>query len=253
MRPPNFGRVRRAEVNVSAQGADAPANKWVQIRLSAPLGGNNRDGIGSTVTLEGNDGAAPLRQAQIVDGGSSRGGQQSTTLTFGLGQTVSPVTVTVRWPDGATQVQTIQPDQLNRLHVIEDNHTPDIVPGSLQGYFEPGPNGTADFVFEWLTENSSLATQDRVQIWSQFKPSQQCKLPTYPDPTLLLEGGPGVSTSVEPAPGGRYLHRLRWHRGECASPCYYYWQATSGIGSRWSTYPAQQPWPQLVVFQCTVG
>ena len=57
---------------------------------------SNRDGIGALVRIE----SGGVRQWQMVRSGSSYASQSDLTLTFGLGDSATPVTVEVEWPSG---------------------------------------------------------------------------------------------------------------------------------------------------------
>ena len=58
---------------------------------------SNRDAIGAVVTLE----SAGRRQVKRISAGSGFASQHTKELFFGVGSTTEPVSVTVRWPNGA--------------------------------------------------------------------------------------------------------------------------------------------------------
>jgi tetratricopeptide (TPR) repeat protein len=67
----------------------------IAVRLTGHT--SNRDAIGAVVTVE--SGAA--RQTKFVSAGSGFASQHTKELFFGLGESVQPVSISVRWPTGA--------------------------------------------------------------------------------------------------------------------------------------------------------
>ena len=68
---------------------------------------SNRDAIGAVVTLE----TGSLRQTRQLQAGSGFLSQHSKEMFFGLGDAVSPVKATLRWPSGLVQhVEGLAPD-----------------------------------------------------------------------------------------------------------------------------------------------
>jgi tetratricopeptide (TPR) repeat protein len=79
---------------------------------------SNRDAIGATVTI-----ATPaVRQTRSVQAGSGFLAQHSKELFFGLGQTVAPVSATIRWPSGL--LQNLENLPLNHRIWVEEGSSP---------------------------------------------------------------------------------------------------------------------------------
>ncbi|MCS6777219.1 MAG: CRTAC1 family protein [Chloroherpetonaceae bacterium] len=75
----------------------SPAGHWLTVRLNAA--GRNRAGLGALVTLE----AGGRKQVREVRTNGSVLAARDPVAHFGLGTYSGPVTLTVRWPDGARQ------------------------------------------------------------------------------------------------------------------------------------------------------
>ncbi len=75
------------------------AGKTVMVHLQGPK--KNPSAIGARVSLKASDGAV---QTAEVFGGSGYLSQSTPALTFGLGQSETPISITVRWPDGQSKV-----------------------------------------------------------------------------------------------------------------------------------------------------
>lgn len=79
---------------------------------------SNRDGIGTTVTLE----AGGTRQTKFVSAGSGFASQHTKELFFGVGDTLNAVSFSVQWPSGA----------IERHENVPVNHRVEIVEGEKQ-------------------------------------------------------------------------------------------------------------------------
>lgn len=82
-------------VGLGDAAAPAPMGNWLGLRLGQP--GSNRDGVGAWVEMRIGE---HVMLREVVVGGGHAGGQLG-WLHFGLGP-AARATVTVRWPDGAT-------------------------------------------------------------------------------------------------------------------------------------------------------
>ena len=89
------------------------SNHWLEIDLEGVV--SNRDGIGSRVELETDDGIIQIREQT---GGMHRIAQNHQRLHFGLGSHKLVKRLTVTWPNGVTQnLKNIDADQI--LHITE--------------------------------------------------------------------------------------------------------------------------------------
>jgi len=89
------------------------SNHWLEIDLEGVV--SNRDGIGSVVELETDDGIIQIREQT---GGMHRIAQNHQRLHFGLGNHRLVKRLTVTWPSGVTQnLKSIEADQI--LHITE--------------------------------------------------------------------------------------------------------------------------------------
>ena len=78
-----------------------PGAHWLELRLIGDGLKINRDAIGAQARIALADGRVLVRE---VEAGTGEGNANSPILHFGLGAFAGPATVTVRWPDGSTQV-----------------------------------------------------------------------------------------------------------------------------------------------------
>lgn len=86
-------------------------NHWVRLRLEGS-GNSNRNAYGAEVQLQ----VAGKTQRRIVSATRSYLSQCDPTLTFGLGKATAIEQVTIKWPDGQTQVlKELAIDQLHRI------------------------------------------------------------------------------------------------------------------------------------------
>jgi hypothetical protein len=92
---------------------------WVRLRLEAPA--PNRAAIGARVTLIPAGEGSGRKQVAEVRAGGSYCSTHDCRLHFGLGAARSPVTVTVRWPDGRRSTHRAVP--LNRETTLREPAT----------------------------------------------------------------------------------------------------------------------------------
>ena len=205
--------------NVQGAGVDAPVNHWVGIKLVAPHGGNNREGVGSVVTVSYPGPQGAMVQVQQVDGGSGRGEQQGQELRFGLGQEVADVAVMVKWPDGWVQPAVIASNQLEQVHTItEAAHAPGIVAGSFTFVAQPRAGGAVDLVARWTTQYNSEKGSLEVTVENYGTLPPQCE--GISGSLRLKAGDPGVTTSVKATAGG-YVNEVRYSLLGCQTVCSY--------------------------------
>ena len=104
----NLGGVPYVARNVSGGG-----NDWIGVRLQGCA--SNRDGLGASVVLEGEDGPA---QRRTVTRSGSYLAARDPRVFFGTGQRQTLARLTVIWPSGA--VSTHENLQANAVHVIQE-------------------------------------------------------------------------------------------------------------------------------------
>jgi len=155
-RPVSTGNFFYKATDVS--GTDAPSSNWIGINLVG-TGVCNESSVGALVTVS-YDGKTT---AQIVDGGSARGGQRGHDLIYGLGDWTGGVDVTVVWPNGVTQLASFSGAQLNQIQPIADMTIPDLDDSSLVCTKNMMP-GQIEWVFTWKTAYRSRAELDQVEI-----------------------------------------------------------------------------------------
>jgi tetratricopeptide (TPR) repeat protein len=77
---------------------------------------SNRDAIGSTVTIE----SGAKRQSKFVSAGSGFASQHTKELSFGLGESQGPISISVQWPTGVKEV--FENLQVNhRVEILESS------------------------------------------------------------------------------------------------------------------------------------
>ena len=199
-------------------GSETLEHHYVKVRLSSPHGANNRFGIGALVTITAGD----HTQAQIVDGGSMRGGQSDRNLIFGLGDYSGPVTASVKWPGG--HVQDGISLTIDSLTEIEDDTSPTVDDNSVTSTYTGDPvTLLVDWIFTWETDVSCRASLDKVTFDLAGLPPN-CQ----PELSEISATTPGVAHSYEAMPGGAYRHQLIWLDRECVPLCNYDFYVTSG-------------------------
>lgn len=104
----NLGGVPYVARNVSSGG-----NGWIGVRLEGCA--SNRDGLGASVMLEGEDGRA---QRRAVTRSGSYLAARDPRVFFGTGQQRPPKSLTVTWPSGA--VSTHEDVRANEVNVIQE-------------------------------------------------------------------------------------------------------------------------------------
>jgi hypothetical protein len=91
-------------------------NHWLAVRLvGRGAGGSNRMGVGARITVD----AGGRRQIREIYGGCGHSGQfNPPEAHFGLGKVTKVDRITVRWPDKAHTVQTLEQVEADRLITI---------------------------------------------------------------------------------------------------------------------------------------
>jgi hypothetical protein len=209
----------------SQAGANSLDQNYVKVRLESPyVGGNNRLGIGSTVTIV----AGASSQMQIVDGGSGRGGQNDRDLVFGLGDYADAVTATVRWSTGVSQYVpslVVSNDVVGEtLNTITDASTPTVSSASAAYVLNP-VTGFLDWSFVWETDLPCDPALDAIEI-DQAGIANPC----WADVTVITPTTTNVVHVYEPIPGGGARHELHINGQDCNLGCSFRFSATSGIG-----------------------
>jgi hypothetical protein len=208
-----------------AGGGDAPSNHWVGIKLVGG-GGNNKAAIGTVVNLK-IDGVAV--STQVVDGGSSRGGQRALTLTFGLGAASSGVSAEVRWPDGLVQSH---PLTVNSVNTITDQTTqPTVLQTTVSATYAPEGPSLSTWTFTWESPYGTRQSLERVTVWNAPGSPGQCYIGTL----QFKPGDPGVSYTYSAKPGGGYVHTVVVYGQPCEPGCTYRYTVTSGTDFRSTT------------------
>lgn len=119
---------------------------WLEVELRGTT--SNSHGIGSKVVV----GAGSLVQTAQMTTGNSLGSGSAIPLHFGLGGAGGPVTVTVTWPTGVVQTETVAVDRIVRIVEGDGVELDTLAPGfdvSLAG--TPGAGG-------WWTSAQVVAT-----------------------------------------------------------------------------------------------
>lgn len=214
----------------SQAGSNSLGRNYVKVRLDSPYtGGNNRLGIGSTVTVT----AGALTQIQIVDGGSGRGGQKDRDLVFGLGDYTGSVTATVKWSTGYTQIGVplvISDGSANEtLNTITDASTPTISNVTVASIIDP-VTGTLDWTFTWETDIACDPALDVVTL-DQGGISNPC----WPGWTVITPNPTGSNHVYQPKSGGGYTHKLIVNDQDCILNCSFRYSVASGIGPNQSS------------------
>jgi hypothetical protein len=93
---------------------------WLGVRLEGDGKTVNRDAIGAVVRVQ----AGERVLTRQVEAGTGEGNSNALLLHLGLGASVEPVDVTVRWPDGTEQ--RLPRQQVDR--VLEVMHAPTTSP-----------------------------------------------------------------------------------------------------------------------------
>lgn len=104
----NLGGAPYVARNVSGGG-----NDWIGVRLEGCA--SNRDGLGASVVLEGEDGRA---QRRTVTRSGSYLAARDPRVFFGTGPRQAPGSLTVTWPSGA--VSTFEDVRANEVNVIQE-------------------------------------------------------------------------------------------------------------------------------------
>lgn len=188
----------------SSDSSDSPVNHSVSVKLFSG-GPNNKAAIGARVvaSYNGND------QVQQVDGGSGHGGQNDRILTFGLGDYDGSVDLTIKWPLGYTQYETVPADSVDTGRPVEyEDETPvTIVTNSLQvDYVHQPSDGKLEWTLIWDTNYNSKAILDAAEING----------PGWENPWVVY---PQTSQIVR-LTGGGYRHTMVISDFDCAIGSY---------------------------------
>ena len=188
----------------SSDNSDTPVNHSVSVKLFSG-GPNNTTAIGARVVASYNG----TEQVQQVDGGSGRGGQNDRILTFGLGDYNGSVDLTIKWPLGYTQYETVPADSVDTGRPVEyEDETPiTVVTNSLQvDYVHQPLDGKLEWTLIWDTDYNSKAILDAVEING---PGWENPWVTYPQTSQIVR----LST-------GGYRHTVVISDFDCAIGSY---------------------------------
>jgi hypothetical protein len=197
-------------------------NHWIGIVLRGG-GGNNAAAVGARVSLTHTDPLGIERtQVATVDGGSLRGGQRSQVLRFGLGAATSIDGVSIEWPDGSSQSPSLS--GIDQVHEIEDSSDP--TPTADAFTYEPAPNNTVNWIFEWDSVQAGRWQDTGVTVeWVSGGGS--CYFATV----FLQFDDPDVSYTMQPVFSAgaitKFHHKLIWNRA-CVPSCNYRFKAQTG-------------------------
>lgn len=209
-------------VNSIAPDVDPVPKHSLRVRLVGNGCDNNRDGIGARVTFSFDaPGDAPdILQVQMVDGGSGQGGQKARELHFATGNWGDAVQVTVKWPSGYEQTQSLASVLGGATYTIsEPGYGPAIDARSVTAWYIAEPAEQATWKFKWRTTEWTNPDLDRVVVRDVQGTPPQCEVGT-------LEFKPsqyGVSAALEPAtpPQVGYWHTLTVEGMPCTAVCSY--------------------------------
>ena len=211
---------------------DAPRNRWLGIKPRWPAGtGVEWSVIGTIVVIDLPAGTSSpaLTTAKIVNSDGNRAAEALGELRFGLGLAEGPATITIRWPDGKSQTETIDDEDFNQTHTIDAAHHPDV--SSATGFtptatYEVLGIGQAKWVITWYTDYACDPTLDMAVV---TRTSGSCTSSKTLTPTTS-----GVTHSVIPVTGGRYKHTMTYQTATCG-PCTYDVDVTSKVSTREDT------------------
>jgi hypothetical protein len=79
------------------KGVTEGGGNWLQFRLTGTK--SNRDAIGARITVKANG----LTQIRELDGGNGYAGQSTKTVHVGIGKSIKPEAVEIRWPSGLVE------------------------------------------------------------------------------------------------------------------------------------------------------
>ena len=236
--------------NTRPDGTDAPVNNYLVLKFSARNndgswdGGNNYYGVGATVNVQAPAASPQITVSRVIDGGSSRGGQETPgRLTFGLGQYTDAL-VTVRWPDGSQTIETVTSvNNSASPFEIRDDHAPGIPPATVTGWPEPQPGGLLDYVVSWRCTYTCDESRDEVDF-RPYGTKPQCQFPAV----TLGPGDPDVIHTVTPLAGGGTQHTLRWINRTCVPTCKVEYRVRSGFVD--TSRNSESAWKNFTVPVC---
>jgi len=193
---------------------------FVEVRLDADGSLDNSMGIGAIITIT----AGSHTQAQIVDGGSMRGGQASRDLHFGLGDFDGSVVATVAWPSG--YFQTVDSLSIDNLNLVSGPPKMVVDDFNISGTYTVNPNGSVNWIFSWETNIDSDPDLDEV-VFNLPAIPPQCQ----PSNGFVKLGmSPDVSLAISPAAQGGFTHVMTWANRPCVPKCTIPFWVTSAEG-----------------------
>jgi hypothetical protein len=202
--------------------------QWIGVDLKASA--DNQSSLGAVVTVKTLNGA--VLGKQIVDGGSTRGGQQPRILRFGLGDINETIEITAYWPANPDLAisKLIDPetDGFNVVVPVEQGSALEICQPTISQVMEITPgDDLVDWVFTWRTNRLTQGILDEVEIWDG---------PNYTNHVVTLsttETDVIVSTpayKVDESTGASYFeHKVTWEDQECVSGYSFKYGVTSCI------------------------
>ncbi len=210
-----------------------------QVVLSDSSSGNPANGRDAVVQTTVVANGTSLSQSRAVGGSSGRGSQSNFSPIFAKGDD-GTATVTVTWPDGYVQNQSVSAG--TSVVAFVDDHYPTVIDSTVTYTRYLGPSSD-DWEFTWETELSS--SRHEVIIWDGANSPPPCRVTEEPDPepehlgeyrtvldssrsdvdftSVLLTGGTGV---------GHYRQTFIWHSVSCKKNCEYSYQIRSHSGDR---------------------
>jgi len=206
--PDTFGKFYYQ--NENSMGREEPFGNWFTVILTGD-GGTNKAAIGAVVTAT-IDGTVV---SKTVGQSYGPGSQETFFLTFG-GPVIASEAGTlceVIWPDGYVQQFTAANRELTEIY---DDSGPGYVSGSFTGHINGTGPETADWVFDWDTDYSSIVGMDKVSIYEVAGSGPDCVSGSW----NISSGDPDVEHTVTLNPDGSYHHKMIL-AGACASGCSY--------------------------------
>ncbi len=206
-----------------------PVGSWLGIRLDSGNGWNNAMGIGSVVRVQDSAGNS---QWKLVDGGSGSGGQNSTTLFFGLNKAVPPLNISVYWPNGKQTSEVIQSIP-NDVVLIQDNTgvalgLDAIGIADVQAISSLLPGSQQSIVIRWTTKLRCENSKDQLIIHNYYSLHRNCR----PGAPAFNLNSLGVDYKMFLGTDGLYHHELTVLDVKCSPGCQFEFHVESGIGTK---------------------
>jgi len=212
--------------NAKPLGGDSLGRNYLRLKLVGNTHDNSVSGIGARVYFETTDAAGePIALMQQVDGGSGRGIQQVPNLTFATGDLARAAKATVYWPNGRVQTNTSLATSTSgtQYTITEPTTAPALIAGSVTGQYTALPGEAAIWEFNWRTQDWSNPALDRVVVEDNVGQPPECTIGSLE----LRQDHVGVEVTVEPYPGGGFLHKLVWSGASCVGGCSYKYKVYS--------------------------